>query len=111
MLHLILIFKEVKVTETNRCEDLIAVKLFKFSHEERIMSKNISVLLEKKICCTINLNCLLYFSDMKSLYLHCTFRKSYNYFTELKVERKHKIIIIMNARPCFTQPNHDSFIQ
>ena len=50
MLHVILIFKEVEVTETNKakCEDLIAVKLLKFSHEERIMSKNISVLSEKK---------------------------------------------------------------
>ena len=26
------------------------------------------------------------------------------------MERKHKIIIIMNARSCFTRPNHDSFI-
>ena len=32
-----------------KCEDLVAVKLFKFSHEERIMSKNISVSLEKKV--------------------------------------------------------------
>ena len=50
MLHVILIFNEVKVTETNQsgCEDLFAVKLFKFSHEERIMSKNVSVLIRKK---------------------------------------------------------------
>ena len=44
--------KEVKVTEIsneNRCEDLIAVELFKFSREERIMSRNISVLLENKV--------------------------------------------------------------
>ena len=47
MLHVILIFKEVKVTET-RCEDLIVVKLFKFNHEERTMNENISVLLVKK---------------------------------------------------------------
>ena len=47
MLHVILIFKAMKVTETNK--DLIAVKLFKFNHEERIMSKNMSVLLEKKV--------------------------------------------------------------
>ena len=25
-----------------------------------------------------------------------------NYFTELKIEKKHKIIILMNARPCFS---------
>ena len=36
MLHVILIFKEVKVTETNKvnAKILIAVKLFKFSHGE-----------------------------------------------------------------------------
>ena len=49
MLNVILIFKEVKVIETNKREDSIAVKLFKFNHEEQIMSKNISVLLEKKV--------------------------------------------------------------
>ena len=27
------------------------------------------------------------------------------------MERKHKIIIIMNARPSFTKPDRDSFIQ
>ena len=48
MIHIILIFKEVKVTETNKVNVKIAVKLFEFSHEERIMSKNISVLLKKK---------------------------------------------------------------
>ena len=27
------------------------------------------------------------------------------------MEKKHNIIIIMNAGPCFTRPNYDSFIQ
>ena len=30
---------------------------------------------------------------------------------ELKMKRKHKSIIIMIARPCFTRANHNSFIQ
>ena len=49
VLNVILIFKEMKVTETNKVNVKIAVKLLKFSHEERIMSQNRSVLLGKKV--------------------------------------------------------------
>ena len=53
-------------------------------------------------------NYLLVFSLMHQL---SSLFFSYIILQSRTVERKHKFIIIMNARPSFTKPDRDSFIQ